>query len=230
MPSLSPLLRAAGADALALLLAATCAGCDEPGTMLCEGCRVRLRASPRELHTPAGLRVVAATAFESVAARCIRRLKDAGETVVARPLGRVLRGVLRTELADSGVGGLARAVPVPTSRRSYRRRGYRVPELLIRSAGEDPLRLLSLDRRGVDQRGLDAGQRSENVHGSMSTRRSGRGEPIVLVDDVMTTGSTFDEAARALEEAGFEVVSAVALAATPRLSERNANASGTRRK
>lgn len=230
MPSTSSLLRAVGADLLAFLLAASCAGCDEPGTLLCAACRSRLHASPCEFRTPAGLRVVAAIPFESVAAHCIRRLKDAGETVLARPLGGVLREVLRPELADAGGAPPVRAVPVPTSHRSYRRRGYRIPELLIRRAGEDPYRLLAVERRSADQRGLDAAQRIENVSGSMSARRRGRGEQVVLVDDVLTTGATFDEAARALGDAGFEVVSAVALAATPRLSERKANASGTRRK
>lgn len=230
MPSTSLLLREVGADLLAFVLAASCAGCDEPGTVLCEACRSRVRASPRELRTQGGMRVVAAMPFESIAAHCIRRLKDAGETVLGGPLGGVLREVLRPELAEAGAAAPAWAVPVPTSRRSYRRRGYRVPELLIRRAGEDPHPLLVLDRRGADQRGLDAGQRVENVRGSMRARRRGRGEPVVLVDDVLTTGATFDEAARALGDAGFEVLAAVALAATPRLSERNANASGTRRK
>lgn len=64
----------------------------------------------------------------------------------------------------------------------------------------------------------------------MRSRPATGGGAIVLVDDVVTTGATFDEAARTLREAGARVVSAVALAATPRLGERNANASETRSK
>ena len=64
----------------------------------------------------------------------------------------------------------------------------------------------------------------------MRSRPATGGGVIVLVDDVVTTGATFDEAARTLREAGARVVSAVALAATPRLGERNANASETRSK
>ena len=50
----------------------------------------------------------------------------------------------------------------------------------------------------------------------MRVRRAGEGTEVVIVDDVVTTGATFDEATRALTAAGFHVSAAVALAATPR--------------
>ncbi|KQQ68832.1 phosphoribosyltransferase family protein [Microbacterium sp. Leaf320] len=218
-----------GAELLALLLAATCAGCDEPETMLCTSCREAIRPAQREWISPGGLRVQVAMAFESVAARCIRRVKDDGETMLARPLGESLGVVLRGVLADSPRESVI-VVPVPTMRGAYRRRGYRVPDLLIRRAGAVPRRLLSTRGRRTDQRGLDVADRAKNVRGTMHVRRAGHGRAVVLVDDVVTTGATFDEAARALRDAGYDVVAAVALAATPRHSERNANASGTRRK
>ncbi|WP_341957054.1 phosphoribosyltransferase family protein [Microbacterium sp. LWH13-1.2] len=217
-----------GAELLALLLAATCAGCDEPETMLCASCRDAIRPAQREWISPGGLRVRVAMAFDSVAARCIRRLKDDGETMLARPLGESLGAVLRGVLAESPRESVI--VPVPTMRGAYRRRGYRVPDLLIRRAGAVPRSLVSTRGRRTDQRGLDVADRAKNVRGTMHVRRAGHGRAVVLVDDVVTTGATFDEAARALRDAGYDVVAAVALAATPRHSERIANASGTRRK
>lgn len=221
--------RRIGTEMLSLLLAASCAGCGEPETMLCGSCCEGLRAAPRERTSPGGLRVRAAMSFESVAARCIRRVKDEGETMLTRPLGAALGVVLCEVLAESP-GESVLVVPVPTTRAAYRRRGYRVPDLLIRRAGAAPSRLLSTRDRSVDQRGLDAESRAQNVRGAMRVRRPGEGCAVVLVDDVVTTGTTFDEGERALRAAGFHVLAAVALAATPRHSERNANASGTRRK
>lgn len=217
--------RAIGAEVLGFLLAAQCAGCDEPEKLLCDTCRGELRPAPIDLRTPGGLRVRAALSFDGVRARCIRRLKDEGETLLARPLG----AALAAALPDALVGGPS-LVPVPTSGRSMRRRGYRVPELLIRAASERPLRALSTAHGRRDQRGLDAIGRAANVRGSMRARSHGEGLEVIVVDDVMTTGVTLDEAARRLERAGYRVASAIVLAATPHHSGSRASAPATRRK
>ncbi|RBO73192.1 phosphoribosyltransferase family protein, partial [Microbacterium sp. H6] len=88
--------------------------------------------------------------------------------------------------------------------------------LLIRRANAEPQRLLSVVGGTSDQRGLGARARATNVSGAMRVRRAGEGTEVVIVDDVVTTGATFDEATRALTAAGFHVSAAVALAATPR--------------
>ncbi|WP_259607763.1 MULTISPECIES: ComF family protein [Microbacterium] len=215
---------ALGREALAFLLAARCPGCDEPGTLLCEGCRSALQPCPVRTTTPAGLAVHAALRFEGVPARCIRHLKEDGDTLIAAALG----GAMRPLLQDARRGAdAALLVPVPTGRASYRRRGYRVPELLIRRAGDTPRRLLRPTRAVGDQRGLGRTQRARNVHGSLRAAEPGRGREAVIVDDVVTTGATLDEAARALRTAGFLVRGAVVLAATPRRPRGGAHADET---
>ncbi len=211
-------------EVLALLLASVCPGCDRAGTLLCDDCRAKLTAEqPIRIRTPGGLAVYAALSYEGVAARSIRRVKEEGATMLARPLGAALSGVLRARVPAGAL-----LVPVPTGRAAYRRRGYRVPDLMLRRAGFRGRRMLRQTRRTRDQRELDRDQRARNVAGSMrAVRRQGSGRAVVIVDDVVTTGATVDEAARALRAAGFLPVCAVALAATPgRRDTRKLSANG----
>lgn len=212
------------------LLGASCAGCDLPGALLCAACRSSLVPLPVDVTTPSSLVVRAALSFDGVAARCIRRLKGEGETLLARPLGEALAAVLSAAIDAAGGSGGVLVVPVPTTRAAFRRRGYRVPDLLIRRAGARETRLLRITRSRADQRGLGIAERAQNVHGAMRARRAGSGERVVLVDDVVTTGATFDEAMRALTAAGYEVISAVALAATPSRRGLTGHSSSTHRR
>jgi len=206
----------------AFVLSGSCAGCDASGTLLCGGCRGALSARPVRTTTPGGVPVVAALEFDGVPARVIRRLKEEGETLLARPLGAAVRQSAADVVAQHP---RAMIVPVPTGRASHRRRGFRVPDLLMRCAGLRPCRMLVPARRVEDQRGLDPQQRRRNVAGSMRARHARAAHEVLLFDDVVTTGATLDEGARALTAAGFRVRGAIALAATPRRRELPANAS-----
>ncbi|UJP11451.1 ComF family protein [Microbacterium sp. KUDC0406] len=213
--------RRIGAESLAFLLAADCPGCGLPGTLLCPDCARALHARPVRRVTPGGVPVRAAHEFDGVVARCIRRVKEDGQTLLVRPLGAALRAAIPGECDD------ALLVPVPTSRAAFRRRGYRVPELLLRAAGRTPHRMLVSTGSHTDQRGLGRDARARNVRGSMRVRHPllalPRGADVVIVDDVVTTGATIDEAAQVLRRAGYRVVGALALAATPRRSEHGVN-------
>src|SRR5690606_9889047 len=144
--------------------------------------------------------------------RALRALKEEGRTELARPLAPALRAALTA--AGAGHTGLV-VVPVPTSRAAMRRRGYRVVDLLARRAGVATARLLRPARRAADQRNLGRADRARNVAGSMRAR-AGAGRRVVIADDVVTTGATLSEAARALAAVGVDVVAAVTVAATPR--------------
>lgn len=74
---------------------------------------------------------------------------------------------------------------------------------------------LFLRRTVVDQVGLSALQRQENLDGAFGTRWAINGN-VVIVDDVITTGATMNTAAKALKYAGAQRVFGLALCGTPK--------------
>jgi ComF family protein len=116
--------------------------------------------------------------------------------------------------------GPALVVPVPLHPRRLRSRGFN-PALIVASAvarrAGAPLAPTALARvrDTPSQTGLDAAARRRNLRGALRARRSVPPR-VWIVDDVITTGATLREAARALLGAGAESVVAVCAARTPR--------------
>jgi len=108
------------------------------------------------------------------------------------------------------------AVPLHPARE--RRRGYNQAELLaaeLRSALglRSPPGRLERIRDTRPQVGLDRLRRAENMLAAFRWRgEGGAGEPVLLVDDVITTGATMEAAAAALAAAGFGRVTGIACA------------------
>lgn len=97
-------------------------------------------------------------------------------------------------------------VPVPTTRKRLRERGFNQATLLAQGLGDTlgmPVADV-LERIGEQeaQARLSAEKRLHNLKGCMRCTRPMEGEKVVLVDDVYTTGATAQEAARALLAAG----------------------------
>lgn len=208
-------VRAALGDALALVLPISCAGCDAEDTALCEACAQELRPLPtlRNGEVP----VWSGLDFSGVPARVIRALKQEGRTGLARDLAPALSAAVAEVAASLPLEQRDRLVfvPVPTSRAAYRRRGYRVVELIARRAGLPTRRMLRAIRVTADQRELGIRARRANVAGAMAARPAD-GLHVIVLDDVITTGATVREAVRALEEAGAVVIGAATVAATAR--------------
>ena len=226
-----PSLSDAGRD---LLLGSACVGCARPGRVLCHPCAASLPRRGRvswPSPTPPGLAVpFAGGAYDGLLKALVNAHKEHAVLALAIPLGRVLGDVVRDLLAALGSSGEpVLLVPVPSRGAVVRRRGHD-PMLRVTRAAAGRLRRTRVDAgarrllvpagRVRDQAGLGAGQRAANLAGSMRARPPKPGDRrglVIVVDDVLTTGSTAREAQRALEEAGLPVAGVAAVAATRRL-------------
>lgn len=239
------LLRRDLPDALLDLVAPPdCAGrCGRAGEVLCPACAAPLRGPARRVRPhlwPQAPPATTAAAYAGPVRECVAGWKDRGRHDAEPWLGDALAVALAALLDDLGCAARPLLVPVPASRAARRRRGADGVLRLARHAaaalradaaggGSRVVPALALSRRVADQAGLGAPQRAANVSGAFRLRRAAAGvvagRPVVLVDDVLTTGSTLRAAAAPLAAAGAHVVGLACVADTPlrrRLSARSA--------
>jgi predicted amidophosphoribosyltransferase len=206
---------------------------------LCGRCRSTLEVHPspvRPKPPPAGLPPVhAVAAYDSVVRAALVAHKEHGQLSLTQPLGRALGAAAFASLGARAGTAVPLAtvpvlvVPVPSMWRSRRRRGHdpvarmaRVASGVLNERGVPASveRALRHRREVADQAGLTSAERAANLAGALMvpTRQRPRVErrAVVVVDDVLTTGATLAEAARALRQAGATVVGAAVVAATER--------------
>ncbi len=207
MPRLESTFRRLFDGCLDLLAPRVCAGCrKEHGSNVpfCDGCAASLELAPS--RDVGGTPVIAAGRYAGPLAPAVSALKYEHRVDLARPLGWWLATALR------GLEGLSSAVvvPVPLHRIRLAERGFNQAALLGRFAAERlqlPLEPMALARIRWEGRqvGLRAAERFDNVSGAFTVRGSGsqlRGRPVVLLDDVLTTGATAAACLAALRGAG----------------------------
>lgn len=157
-----------------------------------------------------------AARFEGAVRELTHQLKYNHAFWVLPDLADLAEAAYRAHFADAGVD-LVAAVPLHARRR--RQRGYNQSALLTRALARRAglrvcNRLLRRERDTGTQTQLTAAARLLNVRGAFSVPhpRLAAGRTVLLVDDVMTTGATLDECARALRAAGAKRVLALSVA------------------
>lgn len=207
-----------------------------PARSLCADCQARfVHSVPRcrscALPVPAGVSRCGACLLEPppldacLAAvhyawpwtHCIARLKFRQDVGLAAALAGLLAATPGVTQALAQADWL---LPMPLAPERLAERGYNPALLLARQLPHARCRadLLLRTRHTPPQRGLSRAARQRNVRGAFAVDAAGaqalRGRHVALLDDVMTTGASLYEAARALRRAGVREVTAITLART----------------
>ena len=182
------------------------------GEFLCEDCRAT---------RPHFDRAASVLRFEGCAREMVNAFKFRNHLWLRADFVDWLEAVARTRFR---VDQIDVVLPMPATLAHRLDRGYNQCAYLARPLAKRlglPFDARALRRIGSPRRqgGLDEEDRRENVIGTFATRRSlsGRGRAktgptVLLVDDIMTTGSTLSECARTLKDAGAGRVWCLALA------------------
>lgn len=192
-----------------LVFTPQCLGCQRLGQHVCSQCRNHLTSGARTLTASYGpLNVGFVGSYSGWLRTAVLGYKS-GQQINRFGLAKLL-----SSLTPSGV-----IVPIPTSPQKLKQRGFdsilEITKVLVRTNSD--LRLargtLKYRRKVVDQIGLSAAKRADNLANAFVAL----GEfprQVILIDDVVTTGATLLNSAHALHLAGVENISALALCAT----------------
>lgn len=107
-------------------------------------------------------------------------------------------------------------IPIPASRKRFRERGYAQTELIARAISDEiniPIDVTSLSREDrPSQARIQKSERANNISMAFTSSDMVRGKCVVLIDDVVESGATLNDARRALLAAGAKDVVAFAIA------------------
>ena len=190
-------------------------GRDVPGLdreFVCEDCRT---------HAPAFDRVASALRFENEARQMMLDFKFRRHLWLRDDFADFLEGIARARFK---VGEIDLVLPMPSTLPHRLDRGFNQCDYLAKALAkrlEKPFEKRVLRRVGSPERQsrLSEDERRENVKGTFSVRRPDpvKDLTVLVVDDIMTTGSTLSECARALKAAGAVRVWCVTLCRSIRI-------------
>ena len=183
-----------------------CIGCMNLGPSICSQCRIAWHPHIYTTHVER-LVVTSAVLYSPIAARILVAAKEGNQRSADILVIDALRHVVESYRGNKDNLTL---VPMPSSKNSQRKRGRDFIEYMCKELNISYSNILFHKKRVKDQSGLNAQERKQNLVGAFGVEHRARifGD-IVLIDDVVTTGSTLREASRALSAGGLKVSAAI---------------------
>ncbi|MGM1063619.1 ComF family protein [Saccharothrix sp. Mg75] len=194
-----------------LLFPSRCAGCSRPGSRLCPPCLAAF-GPPRPVPVPgAGPPVYALADYSGAAREALLAFKERGRRELAAVFGSLVAAAVPLL---PGAGSGACLVPAPSRRSAARARGGSHVVGVARASGFPVAPALAFTKGVRDSVGLSPAARRANLAGRLRLVPGGLpppGSAVVLLDDVVTTGSTASACISMLKTGGFRVSVVLAL-------------------
>lgn len=194
-----------------IIFPSRCLGCGQLGLEICSLCRKNWHPHiyrQWSQHLPT-FPIYSAVTYSPTAGKVLLAAKESNLVIADQLIYKALGHSLTFALREIGGDFL---IPIPSRRSVARSRGRQfIASLTYQLSAEIGLPAyenLEHIRRVHDQSSLDAKSRFHNLDGSMKSLNFLSGKAIVI-DDLVTTGATLQEAVRALRDRGIEVAAAV---------------------
>jgi ComF family protein len=209
-------------DFLDLAMPQNCAGCGARSLPVCSRCRIALHGCPHAVRVKGmalnQFSVVAASLYEGPARNILLAAKERNQVALIPMIAEATLGAISSLLADCKPSQALALVPVPSMPRNLRNRGYNLvaqmtelvaSDLALRFEDVRVVPMLRHARRVDDQSRLTAKERAANLRGAFMTidafSPTLQNRQVIVVDDLVTTGSTLIEARRSLLAAGAQL-------------------------
>jgi predicted amidophosphoribosyltransferase len=206
----------------------SCIVCRLGQSEFCRNCQSEWRGTNQQILGE-NFTLYSSIAYNETAAKIVLLAKEGGigfaENLIVHEIKSSVKNLWKSKLE---IPTKVLLVPIPSSRRARIRRGGDFISKISRLAAKElnlecgdyrfvSHRILSVRRRVLDQSLLSESQREANLSGAfVVTRDLFTESPIIIIDDVVTTGSTLREAVRALKERNLTVLGAVTACASQR--------------
>ena len=199
---------------LELLFPSRCFGCRELGPEICNKCRINWNPHIYSQKI-SDLKIYSAIYYSDTAKSILLSAKEnsvkTADYLIIEALQHCLERAPGISIRDLTF------IPIPSTQRAIRRRGrnflFEISELFAASYRANVINALEINRKIFDQTKFDAINRRKNLLNAYTCNLKcdeiGKLKNVILVDDLITTGSTISEAHRALSAAGVHVTCAI---------------------
>lgn len=202
-----------------------CIACGKEGASFCAPCRERIPL--RANFDATGIFSLWEYGYPKVR-NALLALKYKNKRIISADIAKSLHDALFEQLSEKSIfsdpfiSHHYIVIPIPLSLQRFKKRGYNQAELLAKELCRQNQVSFILEKNvlykikdtATQVSVKDRTKRLQNIRGSFAVKNPHkiRGKTIILIDDVVTTGATLEEARRVLQKAGARVVYGVAIA------------------